>query len=317
LAHRDHHHHHHNHAELTKEDDKKVTEKKAETKAANVEEVSGKELKKAVKEPEIVEEPVVVVKEPKVELETTAHHASHHHSHSEKEEPAVKSTKKEVETVLDAAVEKKAETVESKTVKLPVVEESTHSSHHSSPSTHHSGNHHLTTEEEELAAEEAVAEEAVAEPIHHHHHIASLGEAEESSLGSRFGLSKPGDADYADTFEAAATALREGTAPKTRYDSKMQNIASAIVALEDELRVSSYQPLLRAFSTGSGAGNGLGLSRLGRARSRTPLLDEWVEMARRRPDRDAALSTLRAAFGTGPKARRAMRIMVNDIRKAR
>ncbi|MDA9080389.1 hypothetical protein N9M16_03050, partial [Candidatus Dependentiae bacterium] len=243
--------------------------------------------------------------------------ASHHHSHSEKEEPAVKSTKKEVETVLDAAVEKKAETVESKTVKLPVVEESTHSSHHSSPSTHHSGNHHLTTEEEELAAEEAVAEEAVAEPIHHHHHIASLGEAEESSLGSRFGLSKPGDADYADTFEAAATALREGTAPKTRYDSKMQNIASAIVALEDELRVSSYQPLLRAFSTGSGAGNGLGVSRLGRARSRTPLLDEWVEMARRRPDRDAALSTLRAAFGTGPKARRAMRIMVNDIRKAR
>ena len=229
----------------------------------------------------------------------------------------MKSTKKEVETVLDAAVEKKAETVESKTVELPVVEESTHSSHHSSPSTHHSGNHHLTTEEEELAAEEAVAEEAVAEPIHHHHHIASLGEAEESSLGSRFGLSKPGDADYADTFEAAATALREGTAPKTRYDSKMQNIASAIVALEDELRVSSYQPLLRAFSTGSGAGNGLGVSRLGRARSRTPLLDEWVEMARRRPDRDAALSTLRAAFGTGPKARRAMRIMVNDIRKAR
>jgi hypothetical protein len=255
-----------------------------------------------------------VVKEPKVELETTAHHASHHHSHSEKEEPAVKSAKKEVETVLDAAVEKKAETVESKTVKLPVVEESTHSSHHSSPSTHHSGNHHLTTELEE---EELVAEEAVAEPIHHHHHIASLGEAEESSLGSRFGLSKPGDADYADTFEAAAMALREGTAPKTRYDSKMQNIASAIVALEDELRVSSYQPLLRAFSTGSGAGNGLGVSRLGRARSRTPLLDEWVEMARRRPDRDAALSTLRAAFGTGPKARRAMRIMVNDIRKAR
>jgi hypothetical protein len=193
---------------------------------------------------------------------------------------------------------------------LPVVEESTHSS----PSTHHSAHHHLTTELEE---EEAVAEEAVAEPIHHHHHIASLGEAEESSLGSFVGLSKPGDADYADTFEAAATALREGTAPKTRYDSKMQNIASAIVALEDELRVSSYQPLLRAFSTGSGAGNGLGVSRLGRARSRTPLLDEWVEMARRRPDRDAALSTLRAAFGTGPKARRAMRIMVNDIRKAR
>ena len=310
MAHRDHHHHHHNHAELTKEDDKKVTEKKAETKAANVEEVSGKELKKAVKEPEIVEEPVVVVKEPKVELETTAHHASHHHSHSEKEEPAVKSTKKEVETVLDAAVKKKAETVESKTVELPVVEESTHSS----PSTHHSGNHHLTTELEE---EEAVAEEAVAEQIHHHHHIASLGEAEESSLGSFVGLSKPGDADYADTFEAAATALREGTAPKTRYDSKMQNIASAIVALEDELRVSSYQPLLRAFSAGSGAGNGLGVSRLGRARSRTPLLDEWVEMARRRQDRDAALSTLRAAFGTGPKARRAMRIMVNDIRKAR
>ena len=313
MAHRDHHHHHHNHAELTKEDDKKVTEKKAETKAANVEEVSGKELKKAVKEPEIVEEPVVVVKEPKVELETTAHHASHHHSHSEKEESAVKSTKKEVKTVLDAAVKEKAETVESKTVELPVVEESTHSS----PSTHHSGNHHLTTEEEELAAEEAVAEEAVAEPIHHHHHIASLGEAEESSLGSFVGLSKPGDADYADTFEAAAMALREGTAPKTRYDSKMQNIASAIVALEDELRVSSYQPLLRAFSTGSGAGNGLGVSRLGRARSRTPLLDEWMEMARRRPDRDAALSTLRAAFGTGPKARRAMRIMVNDIRKAR
>ena len=310
MAHRDHHHHHHNHAELTKEDDKKVTEKKEETKAANVEEVSGKELKKAVKEPEIVEEPVVVVKEPKVELETTAHHASHHHSHSEKEESAVKSTKKEVKTVLDAAVKEKAETVESKTVELPVVEESTHSS----PSTHHSGHHHLTTELEE---EEAVAEEAVAEPIHHHHHIASLGEAEESSLGSRFGLSKPGDADYADTFEAAATALREGTAPKTRYDSKMQNIASAIVALEDELRVSSYQPLLRAFSAGSGAGNGLGVSRLGRARSRTPLLDEWVEMARRRQDRDAALSTLRAAFGTGPKARRAMRIMVNDIRKAR
>ena len=312
MAHRDHHHHHHNHAELTKEDDKKVTEKKAETKAANVEEVSGKELKKAVKEPEIVEEPVVVVKEPvvvvkepKVELETTAHHASHHHSHSEKEESAVKSTKKEVKTVLDAAVKEKAETVE-----LPVVEESTHSS----PSTHHSAHHHLTTELEE---EEAVAEEAVAEPIHHHHHIASLGEAEESSLGSFVGLSKPGDADYADTFEAAATALREGTAPKTRYDSKMQNIASAIVALEDELRVSSYQPLLRAFSNGSGAGNGLGVSRLGRARSRTPLLDEWVEMARRRPDRDAALSTLRAAFGTGPKARRAMRIMVNDIRKAR
>ena len=217
MAHRDHHHHHHNHAELTKEDDKKVTEKKEETKAAKVEEVSGKEVKKAVKEPEIVEEPVV----------------------------------------------------------------------------------------------------AVAEPLHHHHHIASLGEAEESSLGSFVGLSKPGDADYADTFEAAATALREGTAPKTRYDSKMQNIASAIVALEDELRVSSYQPLLRAFSAGSGAGNGLGVSRLGRARSRTPLLDEWVEMARRRPDRDAALSTLRAAFGTGPKARRAMRIMVNDIRKAR
>ena len=310
MAHRDHHHHHHNHAELTKEDDKKVTEKKAETKAAKVEEVSGKEVKKAVKEPEIVEESVVVVKEPKVELETTAHHASHHHSHSEKQESAVKSAKKEVETVLDAAVEKKAETVESKTVELPVVEESTHSS----PSTHHSAHHHLTTELEE---EEAVAEEAVAEPLHHHHHIASLGEAEESSLGSFVGLSKPGDADYADTFEAAATALREGTAPKTRYDSKMQNIASAIVALEDELRVSSYQPLLRAFSAGSGAGNGLGVSRLGRARSRTPLLDEWVEMARRRPDRDAALSTLRAAFGTGPKARRAMRIMVNDIRKAR
>ena len=310
MAHRDHHHHHHNHAELTKEDDKKVTEKKEETKAAKVEEVIGKEVKKAVKEPEIVEEPVVVVKEPKVELETTAHHASHHHSHSEKEESAVKSTKKEVETVLDATVKEKAETVESKTVELPVVEESTHSS----PSTHHSAHHHLTTELEE---EEAVAEEAIAEPIHHHHHIASLGEAEESSLGSFVGLSKPGDADYADTFEAAATALREGTAPKTRYDSKMQNIASAIVALEDELRVSSYQPLLRAFSTGSGAGNGLGVSRLGRARSRTPLLDEWMEMARRRPDRDAALSTLRAAFGTGPKARRAMRIMVNDIRKAR
>ena len=96
-----------------------------------------------------------------------------------------------------------------------------------------------------------------------------------------------------------------------------ETLRRAIVALEDELRVSSYQPLLRAFSTGSGAGNGLGVSRLGRARSRTPLLDEWVEMARRRPDRDAALSTLRAAFGTGPKARRAMRIMVNDIRKAR
>ena len=288
----------------------RVTEKKAETKAAKDEEVSGKEVKKAVKEPEIVEEPVVVVKEPKVELETTAHHASHHHSYSEKQESAVKSAKKEVETVLDAAVEKKAETVESKTVELPVVEESTHSS----PSTHHSAHHHLTTELEE---EEAVAEEAVAEPLHHHHHIASLGEAEESSLGSFVGLSKPGDADYADTFEAAATALREGTAPKTRYDSKMQNIASAIVALEDELRVSSYQPLLRAFSAGSGAGNGLGVSRLGRARSTTPLLDEWVEMARRRPDRDAALSTLRAAFGTGPKARRAMRIMVNDIRKAR
>ena len=41
------------------------------------------------------------------------------------------------------------------------------------------------------------------------------------------------------------------------------------------------------------------------------------QVARRRPDRDAALSTLRAAFGAGPKARRAMRIMVNDIRKAR
>jgi len=189
---------------------------------------------------------------------------------------------------------------------LPVVEESHHSSSSSLHSSHH---HHHTGEDEEKVVE--------VEPVHHHHDIASLGEAEESSLGLNFiGLSKP-DADYADTFEAAAMALREGTAPKTQYDVKMQSIASAIVALEDELKVSSYQPLLRAFSAGSGSAGGLEVSRLGKSQSKTPLLDEWVETARRKPDRDAELRKLRAAFGTGPKARRAMRIMVHDIHRAR
>ena len=179
----------------------------------------------------------------------------------------------------------------------------------SSSSLHSSHHHHHTGEDEEKVVE--------VEPVHHHHDIASLGEAEESSLGLNFiGLSKP-DADYADTFEAAAMALREGTAPKTQYDVKMQSIASAIVALEDELKVSSYQPLLRAFSAGSGSAGGLEVSRLGKSQSKTPLLDEWVETARRKPDRDAELRKLRAAFGTGPKARRAMRIMVHDIRRAR
>jgi hypothetical protein len=187
-----------------------------------------------------------------------------------------------------------------------VVEESHHSSSSSLHSSHH---HHHTGEDGEKVVE--------VEPVHHHHDIASLGEAEESSLGLNFiGLSKP-DADYADTFEAAAMALREGTAPKTQYDVKMQSIASAIVALEDELKVSSYQPLLRAFSAGSGSAGGLEVSRLGKSQSKTPLLDEWVETARRKPDRDAELRKLRAAFGTGPKARRAMRIMVHDIHRAR
>ena len=123
--------------------------------------------------------------------------------------------------------------------------------------------------------------------------------------------------DLEAAYVNAAMALREGTAPKTQYDVKMQSIASAIVALEDELKVSSYQPLLRAFSAGSGSAGGLDVSRLGKSQSKTPLLDEWVETARRKPDRDAELRKLRAAFGTGPKARRAMRIMVHDIHRAR
>ena len=284
MAHKDHHTHHHHHDDDDDEEEVRVTKTKDGKMKVTVDGFEEKE------------------DEPKVKLETTSHHTSHHHSSHTRDASTEKSTNKDVEEILvDASVVEEGLKSE-----LPVVEESHHSSSSSLHSSHH---HHHTGEDEEKVVE--------VEPVHHHHDIASLGEAEESSLGLNFiGLSKP-DADYADTFEAAAMALREGTAPKTQYDVKMQSIASAIVALEDELKVSSYQPLLRAFSAGSGSAGGLEVSRLGKSQSKTPLLDEWVETARRKPDRDAELRKLRAAFGTGPKARRAMRIMVHDIHRAR
>ena len=302
LAHKDHHTHHHHHDD---EEEVRVTKRKDGKMKVTVDGFEEKE------------------DEPEVKLETTSHYTSHHHSSHTRDASTEKSTNKDVEEVLvDASVVKKGLKSE-----LPVVEESHHSSSSSLHSSHH---HHHTGEDQEKVVkdqekvvkdQEKVGEDqekvVEVEPVHHHHDIASLGEAEESSLGLNFiGLSKP-DADYADTFEAAAMALREGTAPKTQYDVKMQSIASAIVALEDELKVSSYQPLLRAFSAGSGSAGGLEVSRLGKSQSSTPLLDAWVETARRKPDRDAELRKLRAAFGTGPKARRAMRIMVHDIHRAR